>query len=828
MKIIYLELSGYIRLGVAEIKKFVYRPNQRIQLILGTNGSGKSSIIEELSPLPALHSNYEKTGYKIVELTHRGKHYRIESRFSPSQRHTFSCDGEEIVASSAPSVIRDYVRDVFGLTPEIHELLTGVEKFVGMGPARRREWFTKLSEANYDYAIKIYTKVKDEHKSTLGALKRAKESITIESAKLVGVEELKSLEAELSELNDLSAVLISNYHRTESQPRELQTAVNDQIAELSDLARRLGRVKQTRPSFARTLDIAALPDEIVETQRQLTIHEAEISERVAQYDKVNKLLKELEQAQSEGSENTSNAIEALIAERETLRATLVTELVFEDPIEAQNSLLSISDYFMTEVASMEADERDEYNQQNLETQQQALYKLNEAQRQAHQSASILKADIKHMESLRDGTHANCPRCQFSWAPGFDESKYYKKVTELTRLTDVYNTLTQDIDKKTAYIDAIRRRLSMYYQIQEQMGHHPHLRALWIYIRSTRMISKNPSRVADFIGEASRDIATQIKIQKVEQSIARQTALAEELRARNIGSREDLAKFVADLENMIDMGTGEINRARARLTALKDLQERYTLYRGLQARYEAGVQNLDIKTEELIEAIRQQAVSEALADVQHRIHTKSRRLNEMNNQQEVVDFIKKEIEALTLRADSTTLLMKSLSPVDGLIAEGMIGFIKKFIGQMNRLIRRIWTYRLEILPCGLSSDGSVDLDYKFPMIALHQSNKVPEISKGSEAMQEIVNLAFRLTAMQYLDMDDSFISLDEFARAFDYQHKRSSVDLINAIMTEKNFSQLFMVSHDYAQYSALCNYDAIVVSEKNIILPERYNECVEIT
>lgn len=828
MKITYIEIFGFLRFRVGEISKLIYRPGQRIQLILGTNGCGKSSLIEELSPLPALHSNYEKTGYKIVELTHRGKHYRVESRFSPSQRHVFSCEGEEICASSAPSVIRDHVREVFGLTPEIHELLTGVERFVEMGPARRREWFTKLSEASYDYAIKIYTKVKDENRSTQGALKRAKESFALESAKLVSPDEVRGLEAELEELKELSNILISNYQRQEKSAEHIENAWDRQQHELSVIVKQISKIKQTRPGFANMLDMDRLPEVIGETQVELSSNEAVASELVAQHSKVSALLRELEQAQAEGSENTSNQIESLIEERERLAAQLKTELIFDNPIEAQNSLVAVSDYFMTEVASMEPDERDEYTQANLEVQQQQLHRLHDTQRRSHQEASTLRAEIRHMESVRDGTHTNCPRCKFSWAPGFNETKYYNSTQALSAEVERYNAVTHEIEEKTQYIDAIRRRLSMYYQINEFMSSHPHLRSLWTFMRSSRMISKTPNKVSEMIGYASQDIATHIKMQKVEQNIARQTALAAELKARNIGSREDLAKFIADLEHSIEEVTSSINRGRARLIDLKDLQERYTAYRNLQSRYETGVEDLRVKTEELIEAIRQQALSEALTDVQHRIHSKTRRLNEMNNQQEVVDFIKKEIDALTLRAESTALLMKSLSPVDGLIAEGMIGFIKKFIGQMNRLIRRIWTYRLEILPCGLSDDGAVDLDYKFPMIAHQLSNKVPEVSKGSEAMKEIVNLAFRLTAMQYLDMEDSFISLDEFARAFDYQHKRSSVDLINAIMTEKNFSQLFMVSHDYSQYTALGNYDAVVISENNIILPERYNECVEIS
>jgi DNA repair exonuclease SbcCD ATPase subunit len=53
MKILKLILRGYTRLQLKQITEFVYTPTDSIQIIIGTNGSGKSSILEELSPLPA-------------------------------------------------------------------------------------------------------------------------------------------------------------------------------------------------------------------------------------------------------------------------------------------------------------------------------------------------------------------------------------------------------------------------------------------------------------------------------------------------------------------------------------------------------------------------------------------------------------------------------------------------------------------------------------------------------------------------------------------------------------------------------------------------------
>ena len=85
MRILSLELCGYRRMRLNQVKRFKITLKEAIQLILGTNGSGKSSLMEELSPLPAISNNYTKDGYKIIELTNNGHQYTLTSKFSPKQ-----------------------------------------------------------------------------------------------------------------------------------------------------------------------------------------------------------------------------------------------------------------------------------------------------------------------------------------------------------------------------------------------------------------------------------------------------------------------------------------------------------------------------------------------------------------------------------------------------------------------------------------------------------------------------------------------------------------------------------------------------------------------
>ena len=160
---------------------------------------------------------------------------------------------------------------------------------------------------------------------------------------------------------------------------------------------------------------------------------------------------------------------------------------------------------------------------------------------------------------------------------------------------------------------------------------------------------------------------------------------------------------------------------------------------------------------------------------------------------------------------------------------MIGFINAFIKQMNIFIRKVWLYPLVIQPCTMEEDSSVDLDYKFPMVVNNDKLPIPDVSKGSRSIEEIINLAFRLTAMQYLDLGSAPVILDEFASSFDEAHRTSAMEVIRSIMERQSFSQLFMVNHYEGTYGALVNAQVSVICGENITLPKDmvYNQYTEI-
>jgi ABC-type molybdenum transport system ATPase subunit/photorepair protein PhrA len=78
------------------------------------------------------------------------------------------------------------------------------------------------------------------------------------------------------------------------------------------------------------------------------------------------------------------------------------------------------------------------------------------------------------------------------------------------------------------------------------------------------------------------------------------------------------------------------------------------------------------------------------------------------------------------------------------------------------------------------------------------------------------------------LSEASLFLDEFASSFDEQHRTNAVMAIKSIMEQLPFSQLWMVSHYHSQYGALGNAEVCVLSSTNIVVPEVYNQHVEMS
>jgi hypothetical protein len=191
-------------------------------------------------------------------------------------------------------------------------------------------------------------------------------------------------------------------------------------------------------------------------------------------------------------------------------------------------------------------------------------------------------------------------------------------------------------------------------------------------------------------------------------------------------------------------------------------------------------------------------------------------------------IEKQIAEYQEQAEVYKIMLKELSPTEGLIAKGLINFINHFVIQMNAIIKKVWLYPLEIQPV-FQLDDELELDYKF-QVKVNDKNDISDVSLGSSAMKEVIDMAFMRVSMKYLKLDKAPLFLDEFSVNMDSAHRKSAFNTVTDLMTNSNHSQVFLISHYEDSYGSIANADVVVLCPNNVVIPKGcgYNNCVDFT
>ena len=222
----------------------------------------------------------------------------------------------------------------------------------------------------------------------------------------------------------------------------------------------------------------------------------------------------------------------------------------------------------------------------------------------------------------------------------------------------------------------------------------------------------------------------------------------------------------------------------------------------------------------VETTRRKIFNEFITQVQTSLAQHEMIVGDIRNQRAIVNDIEKELAVHEKDEKALKLLVQQLSPTDGLIAEGLYGFIKVFISRLNAFIKQAWSYPLEIIPCMIneSEDASVDLDYKFPISNQSGLKPTPDIGLASKGQMEIINLSFIYEGMNCLGLSDAPLMLDEFGAMLDSKHRSMTTNNIKSMLESNVNRQLFMVSHYDTVYGAFTNAQITVLCDDNIVIP----------
>jgi energy-coupling factor transporter ATP-binding protein EcfA2 len=834
MRYTALILKGYRRMSLNQIGTFTIRPTEAIQLILGTNGSGKSSLIKELTPLPANPADYIKEGSKEIHIVDRGHQYVLTSSFSSGNKHSFIKDGEELNPGGTGSVQKELVRQEFRITADTHDLVTGMESFTSMSPSRRREWFTQLSDVNYDYAITVYNRLREEYRNVSGALKLDKKQLVTEQARIVTEEEQQQLIKDVKELHVEMTRLIEMRAPVERPLSEVDAARKKTEAQLRSLSERLLTLRVESPAHLRRNDWGELEKPVFNSvedvdrflegiRHRITAQEAVLSKSVTDHEKLKETVEILKKRGTDGVKSVQLRIQQARDARDALLKGRQLKLEGMDPVAAMQSFESIHEAMFDLLSRLPENQDEQFSRAKLDQQREHLLQLKDTRTKKGQELAHFQAKKQHLEQHKASGATTCPKCQHTFTQGVSPEALEVLARQIEQSQSQLAELETWVAKTEERIAHIQSYGELFREVHQTMRGTPALRPFWDHLLGTDYLRTAPKVAANMLlGALREDLELEVKAKRHVDDIDELTKLLVQSEELGDQSLAEVSLKLGESSLQIEALTRTLSEARQELNAFMQYRRQLMEAIDLAEQITVARRSFSDLTNMQVETLRRMTIQQCIQQTQSTLARKEEILNALNQQKAVVESLTRTIARRTLEEEALKASVRALSPTDGLIAEGLLGFIKSFTHQMNQLIRKIWAYPLEIQPCGMSGEKGAELDYKFPLLVGSRDNIVQDVSRGSSGMQEIVDLSFKVIAMKYLHLEQGALMLDEFGKTLDLEHRHAAVMAIKTLMDTKPFTQLFMISHYESHYGAFTNAEVCVLDARNIAVPKVYN------
>ena len=803
------------------IHTITWNIQEGFNFILGTNGSGKSSLVMLMNPKAPAPVEFGPEGKRVYVLEDNGKTYTLTSKYGKKAVHTFDVNGEALCENATAKVFDELVETHLGYTDEIHKIITGKNKFSTMSEMDRKRWMMEMSGMDLKFVNELYGLIKDELRDRKGAYRLVKKKYDEYADKTPDKEMIKVLEIRINtakkELTDLM------YHRDPSAlPLASTTSsietIHGDINKVYDI---LKRAEVPRPIITVDCNTAEeLSIRLGELQAKRNNLDKEKQDVLVQLDNCNKLEAQVADLDGRSVDSLRKELVGIDSELNKLRNVSRT---FDFDLNCNPSL--IYDACKTvelEITGLSGDSnfddriipRDQWGEHEHVT--------NDLIRTKSHKLSKIEEIGDELTHMANADHVDCPNCNLEFVPGLDPSRFDKLKALISKLAGEVEELTEVIHGKTQIIEAIVDRRYRDRQLRDMRARHPQLSPLFNYIIERDFLMENRSMILSSLREFESNVRDIVTMSNLEESRGSATNALEIV--KNIERLEGVTNSAVDLDakyNQLNGAHGETCDVIGELTA-------YLKYISLVGRGDKSVQD---KLGELdkLEASHEAAtlndfIDGTVGNMQYNLAKDTDTLEREKNVHVRIQNILLDMNSVKDELDVYIAAEKTLNANTGVIGIAIKGFIGVFVDTVNSLLSQIWEHPFSIRSC---VDDNGKITYKFPMY-IKGALKGKDPSEGSSAQKEVINLIYALTVMERKGMMGWCLFLDELTGAFDERHRANTTRFLQNLIETGRCGQIFYVSHDVMEYAGAGTADAIVLNADNITIPDSYNENVVIT
>lgn len=818
-------LIGYTRFPLSITSVFVWEPQKQEQIILGTNGSGKSSLVELLINLIGNGRHFVKDGGYTIECEHRGVHYTLTGKF-PNRAgvHEFIYNGLDHNDGNTQATQRELIRTHFGMYPMVAAILTGKMKFSKMSATQRREWMMLLSGVDFDFVEKMHAHFAESLRDIKGYLNRLDtvyaEQVNEANELSDGIEAAELRVAQLrTELNTLLRAAGTPSSEGSEKLLELVLRTGERIKLLS--SELIGLAGKDRPTVA-DLPIEELSETIPQLERAMASVRSKIASHQEQMEYFGRLAHDMGLNMGSDAGNSEqelrNKIDALHADNVELMQGV--RLWASEKDNASTKLMSATAVRanLTEACvNLPADPKNRFTRAAKLALDESIRNLEHDIFHLKERCSHLEITIKHADHTKE---VDCPMCHGHFKPGINVGHIERDKEELEKTGEILNGKTARLKVLQAELEEFRNYAERYRAYQQLQSGSPLIREFWLQMmdldlpfRAPHMI---PARLEGFIAEMTALAQVNENELAIETLTIRLSAVLE------AGGSALIAERVHAMEEQLLVSEEKEKEYQSRLATIQSVMRDYDVFNEKMSQLNSLESNYRQKLTELLSTMLNEQVEKAIEGHHAEIGQLVNRVERYRSVCLLADSSRTERTKAEESFETYKAIVDALSPKDGLIADAIRNFVSYFGDLLNGHISLVWTYHMEVLT---QADETSSLTCKFPLQVATQPQPVEDFADGSDGQVEMVDFAYQLVVMDLLKFTDYPLFVDEFGKAFDQEHRERLITYIKTLMDNQMFSQMFMISHYASVYGAFMHAEYLVLDDKNITVPGEYNHNV---
>lgn len=819
MLITRLILEGFKRTSVIGVENIDISFHHPYQVIIGTNGAGKSNLLKQLIPNIPDRDDFHVNGRKELHLSYNGKTYVIMTSFGKrSSSHDFFIDGVNMNSGGTATVQKDLIREHFSLTPTLIEVLMGSRadhRFTTMTKEKRKEIFTLLAPTDLTFANKLYKSIQTSHRDAVGVISYLKGRIGQEQVKIITDEESTAL---LNELTDRELIRSHLLERRGGLTGILSEERIDVVAKMAAVSKAIEDTKKITLKDYQYRSTEAMNDEIQNLRVNIGLMEEERKGKMSNLEKITGLLN--------GMEEQTTDYDSLIDEMKELE--MIVSYVPDDPLydETIKYIEGFVEQYEQHRSDIEAilyelrqhyDSGYDFSHVEYEALSERIAVVEGQCARAKQTLHSLECRLEEANITKD---TNCPKCKHIFKVGFEEGEVDKTTKRIQNGNEIIERLSKEIselnEKFTLYRDQ-RGLLASLHGIAERV---PYVKGLINGLFNAEVDKRIDDSTWRVLASHLFTQQYRARVAVATKRLASLTKMREYVDSLNAITGNDIHGTYKALEaGIAQIGVSIMDMKQRIQTLTKDIED-ITYLRSVNEKVQSkGLPLIEkgMEDEMILSLIKE--IGELIDDNQSRITFISSRLDESNVAKRILEELTNNLADKEKEQAGYATLLDVLSPKTGLIAEQLSGFVVLFTESMNKIIESIYSYPLHIVPCGM---GDGELDYQFPFVA-HNGDMAPDVSVGSWGQQELFDFVFMLTVNIMLNKSLP-LWLDELGAFFDDYHRNRIMEYVKDLVND-NTPTVFWISQRATDFLGSNNSEVLVLGSGNVSLPTRYNQHV---